>query len=312
MSRAKYKEYDEINFEMSQYIPNDIEINSVSYQYWINALTERLYSKFDFDVLPENVKGNVKNYFYRMFFGRGYLMFSYNDKYGYFFAECGLKGFNFYRQPTECIVSNPFMNKTFTLGKDAELLLLRNRYMGAYDVICKYAVQLALIDTSINTSLINMKQPRILAARTEAGRQALKLVHDQVNSGNPLIIVDKLLTTDDDGNDAIYDLSPKDLRNNFITSDLLENYDTILKNFDREIGIPTTPGKKERLIVNESTLNSADGSARADSWFACIESSIEKIKELYPDIPLHCRLAYNMEEEGTKDGNNVENPAVRD
>lgn len=82
--------------------------------------------------------------------------------------------------------------------------------------------------------------------------------------------------------------------NEKLTTELLQNYQDIMNDFDAEIGIPTLGfEKKERMITDEAQTRQADGKARSVTWFETIESSIMKVKELYPDINLSCKMRYD-------------------
>ena len=81
------------------------------------------------------------------------------------------------------------------------------------------------------------------------------------------------------------------------------DFQTILNNFDAEIGIPTVPyQKKERLVAEEATMRAYDGCARSLTWFNTLTTSIAEVKKLYPDINLNARLHYadfNVSEGGS-------------
>ena len=75
---------------------------------------------------------------------------------------------------------------------------------------------------------------------------------------------------------------------------------SLINNFDAEIGIPTLPyQKKERMVTSEAESRTIDSTSRSLVWFDTLNSSIEKIKELYPDIKLSAKLRYPTNTEGT-------------
>ena len=83
------------------------------------------------------------------------------------------------------------------------------------------------------------------------------------------------------------------MKNNYITTDLLQDFQTILNDFDREIGIPTIPyQKKERLVQSEAESTQIDAKARSIVWIDTLDSSIKEVKQLFPDIKLSAKLRY--------------------
>jgi hypothetical protein len=79
------------------------------------------------------------------------------------------------------------------------------------------------------------------------------------------------------------------------------DFQTIINNFDSEIGIPTVPyQKKERMVTSEANARVYDAKARSLTWFNTLSESIDEVKLLYPDIKLSVKLHYD-ETEGTSE-----------
>ena len=159
-----------------------------------------------------------------------------------------------------------------------------------------------MLDVSINSSIVNSKFAYLLGAKTKGAAQALKKLLDQINKGEPAVIYDSRIFDDPSSKG---DVSPfqtwfRDaMKNNYITSDLLQDFQTILNDFDREIGIPTIPyEKKERLVQSEAESTEIDAKARSIIWIETLDSSIKEVKQLFPDITLSARLRYGKIENG--------------
>ena len=89
--------------------------------------------------------------------------------------------------------------------------------------------------------------------------------------------------------------------------DLLKDTNTLIKQFDAEIGIPVIPyDKPERENVAESNIKQVDSCARAITWIKCLKSSNEKVKALYGDI-LDFELKYIDTEGGADSADNAFN-----
>lgn len=287
--------YDHINLRAGTYQPSPVKNrNNRSFDYFVRTLFQRATTVFEWE-LPENWDGNIKDFFLYCLFRFGYVVISDFEQFGMGFQPCSLSGYNFYYQPTNALISNPAINESLdlTLGRDGELLKLTPDYMGVWDVLEFHAKKLALLDEAIEMAEINNKFAFFLGAKNKAAGQALKKMLDQVNKGEPAVIWDMKLMNDPTDKDVPWQEWKRDI-NEKLTTELLSNFRTIIADFDAEIGIPTNGfEKKERMITDEANIKQADGKARSVTWYETIESSIIKIKKLYPDIRLSCKMRYD-------------------
>ena len=294
--------YQKINIAAGRFSPSTIKAhNNLSFWFWSRSLFQRAASVIDFTV-PTNWEGKVKDFFVYCLFKYGYIAIFKTDDFGLSFQPCALKGYDFYYQPTSVLISNPLLNKEFKLGSEAELLKLTPDYYGVWDIIDYYAEKLSMLDVSINSSIVNSKFAYLLGAKTKGAAQALKKLLDQINKGEPAVIYDSRIFDDPSSKG---DVSPfqtwfrDSMKNNYITSDLLQDFQTLLNDFDREIGIPTIPyQKKERLVQSEAESTEIDAKARSIVWIDTLDSSIKEVKQLFPDITLSAQLRYGKASEG--------------
>ena len=294
--------YNQINVAAGTYNPSMVKsYNNRTFAYWERSLFQRACSVMEFD-LPEDWDGSIRDFFYFCLFKYGFVAISKNDEYGYFFQPCALNGFNFYYQPVEAIISNPKMQKTLQIGKDCELLKLTPDYMGIWDIICYYAEKLSVLDNAINMSLINNKFAFLLGARNKTAGEALKKMLDKINKGEPAVIYDlKLLNDPTDKDQPFQEWRRDDLKSSYLTTDQLKDFQTILNNFDTEVGIPTIPyEKKERMVTSEAESRIIDSTSRSIVWLETLLSSIDNIKDLYPDIRLDVSLRYKEDEQNVE------------
>lgn len=294
--------YRDLNVADNMFMPNTVKsYNNKTFAFWCRALYQRACSVLEFTV-PETWIGAPTDFLYWCLFRHGYVLVWNDKKYGYTFNPCTLSGYNIYYQFTNALVSNPAFkyrdDKSFTLGKDAQLLKLTPDYYGVFDIIYYYAEKLSTIDVAINTSLINSKLGLILGAKNKAAAEALKKAMDKINRGEPAVIVDKTIADDTQSKDSPFQVFEQDIRGKYITDQLLNDANQILKNFDSEIGIPSLNDKKERLVTSEAETKTVDSKARSLIWFDTLVNSIDKIRELYPDIELDVRLRYDTETGG--------------
>lgn len=298
--------YEKLNIAAGRFSPSSIKShNNLSFAYWSRSLFQRAASVIEFTV-PETWEGKVKDFFIYSLFKYGFVAVFNDEQFGLSFQPCSLKGYDFYYQPTTAIVANPLLNKEYDLGKTAELIKLTPDYFGVWDIIDYYAEKLSMLDTSINSSIVNSKFAYLLGAKTKSAAQALKKIVDQINKGEPAVFYDSRIFD----NASKGDVSPfqtwfrDSMKNNYITSDLLQDFQTLINDFDREIGIPTIPyEKKERLVQSEAESTEIDAKARSIVWIDTLDSSIKEVKELFPDITLSARLRYGNSFEGGEDLN---------
>lgn len=270
-------------------------INNRTFAFWSRAFFERAVSVLDFTV-PETWEGSVKDFFHYVLFGRGFLAVFKNAQFGQCFQPCEFGGErDFYYQPMNVIISNPLYHATLEIGRECELLKLTPDFCGIWDIIEYYAEKMSLLDNAMNSSMINSRLAYIVSASTKQAAQAVKKIFDQINAGEPAAFWDKNILRDPVTKETPFDIvsTTDNMAKVYLTSDQLMDAQTILHNFDAEIGIPSLPyQKKERLVTDEATMRRYDSQARALVWYETLTSSIDKIKKLYPDIRLDVSLHY--------------------
>lgn len=307
--------YKEINAGAGMCSPSEVKyFNNRTFWFWERALFQRAQSVLDIKV-PEAWEGSVKDFLYYCLFRFGKVVVSKNNIRGYFFNPCTLSGFDFYYQPTKALINNPAMETTgekneLAIGSECEILKLTPDYLGIWDIIEYYACKLSLLDNAINMSLINNKFAFLLGVRNKQAGAAVKKMLDLINKGEPAVVYDsKLLNDPTDKAEPWQFLERKDLKSSYLTTDQLRDFQTLLNNFDCEIGIPTVPyEKKERMVASEAESRRLDATSRSLVWFNTMTASIKEIKKLYPDIELSVDLRFKPEG-GAEDVNSEDNPS---
>ena len=307
--------YAELNLIEGSYQPSMIKsYNNRAFDFWVRSLFQRAASVIDFE-LPKEWAGPVRDFFLYALFARGYVAIFNSPEFGLSFQPCTLYGRDFYYQPTQAIITNPAIPESLRLdiGRECELLKLTPDYMGVFDIIFYYAEKLATLDNAINVSLINNKLAYLLAAKNKAAGQALKKILDKINAGEPAVVYDTKLLNDPDDKTVPWQIFDRpNLKTSYITTEQLQDFQTILNSFDSEIGIPTIPyQKKERMVVSEAESRVIDGAARSIVWKETLESSIMQVKKLFPNIRLNATLRYADETEGgDEDGDDLDSWTV--
>ena len=85
------------------------------------------------------------------------------------------------------------------------------------------------------------------------------------------------------------------MANQYISDKLLADIDTILMQFDKEIGIAAVGEKKERMLTDEIAMQNEDACARSSTWFENLSDSFDLVNELFPDLGLSFTMKYGGE-----------------
>lgn len=300
-------DYDKINCIAGHYTPSMVKsYNNEAFCFWERSLFQRAQSILTVDGLPDTWAGQVRDFFFYCILKFGFVCVFNSDEYGLSFQPCTLGGaWDFYYQPTQAIVSNPYLEKTFNIGEDTELLKLTPDYYGIYDIVTYYAEKLATLDNAINTSIINNKFVYFLGARNNGMAQALKKVIDKINKGEPAVIVDQKILNDTKDKDVPYQFFERqNLKESYITTDQLQDFQTILNSFDTEIGIPTIPyQKKERMVTSEADSKTYDAVSRSTVWVDTLNDSAKRVNAMFgTSIKFDIRFKPDTEG-GDTDGN---------
>lgn len=276
--------YDQINLIAGTFTPSSIKpCNNKSYSYWQRSLFQRAVSVISIEDLPTEWHGNVKDFLYYCLFKFGFVAMFKNYRFGVSFQPCTLEGYDFYYQPTEALISNPKLNVKLKIHKECEILKVCPDYIGIWDIISRYAQRLSELDPAIDMAIINSKYSIIMGASNKAGAKFLEKMIDKVNEGDPAVIFDTsvLLPADPTTKEDIIKDYSRNVKDTYIGTELLQDFSTILNEFDTEIGIPTLPyQKKERMVTDEALSKQSDATSRSHVWVETMNSCFKLINPL--------------------------------
>lgn len=256
--------------------------NTYAFNYWWRSLYERALSVFDFKV---NLRPDAFDLMRWSIYVNGACVFFNTSDFGLLAQPCGLTGINVNYRPTTAIVTNPAFTQTkeLKIGKECEIVYISPDFGGLCGIIDFFAGQLAELSSAVNVAEINAKIPEVLYAENNAKAETLKKMIDKINEGNALAIYDHKLIATDDGESPIKNADfINDRTRNYILDKVLQDFQTVLNNFDAEIGIPVTPyQKRERMVSFESQSRVADGSARAKVWLAKMKDCFNLVNDMF-------------------------------
>ena len=290
--------YNQINLIQSSVKPNTVKpYNNMIFDFWERALFQRALSVIDISLPPEWSTGGIDDFFNYVFFTFGYVAVFRLDEYGTTFQPCQLSGYDFYYRPTNALIANPALTPSLDLkiGKECAILKLTPDWQGIRDITAYYAEKLSYLDNAINMSLINNKFAFILGAKNKAASEALKKMLDLVNQGEPAVIFDrKIADMMGDGEKSPFQTWDQgNLKERYLTTDQLNDFRTIMHNFDTEIGIPSLPAeKKERMIMDEAAALTADATSRSKIWLKSINNSAKEVNSMF-GLNISAKLVYD-------------------
>lgn len=254
--------------------------NDLNTAYYMRALYQRAISGTRFN-LPKEWK-IAKRFFKNTVFTAGFLGVIKTPKYGIIPQPCTFSGYGLYFQPIEMLVNTPLVEFRGKIGKDCELIQLCGDYMGIWDIVEHYAIRLSLAITSVDCALMNERLSLLAFGKNKSATETLKYLYERISAGEPFSVADKALKGEglDGSEEPIWTYS-QDVANQYVSDKLLKDIDTILYQFDHEIGIAAIPEKKERMITDEANLMQEDSCARSETWFESLSDSFDRVNYLF-------------------------------
>lgn len=268
--------------------------NDLNTQFYMRALYQRAIAGTTFG-LPKEWR-LAKRYFKNVTFSQGFIGVINSPKYGWIPQICSFSGYGLFLQPTKMLVCQPLVEFEGTIGEDCALIHLCGDYRGIWDIVEHFAIRLSIAITSLDCALINERLSLLAAGKSKQASETLKYLYKKISAGEPFAVYDKAIKSDSIGDDSepIWTYS-QDVANQYISDKLLADIDTILMQFDKEIGIAAVGEKKERMLTDEIAMQNEDSCARASTWFENLSDSFDICNELAPELNLTFTMRYGGE-----------------
>lgn len=286
--------YDYVNAYDGTINPGVVHTNSTLKRYFMKYLLEKVMSIYEFENVPDDWN---MSYMLYCLFCFGFITIFNTKEFGVIPQHCTLFGRGVFYQPTRCLVSNPLlqgMTKELKIGKECELIKLQPNYSGIMDIISYYADMLALCSESATVNLVNTKLAYVYIAENKAQAESFKKMHDQITSGNPAVFTDKKLY-DEEGNPR-WLVFNQNLKNTYISGDILLDMAKWLDMFNTEIGIPNAnTEKKERMLTDEVNANNVDTMAKATLWMETLKDGFDKANKMF-NLNINVKFRFKEQE----------------
>ena len=285
--------YDYMNLATSSISPNTFHItDSGIYKFFQRSLLQKAMGVFKFDFPKEW----PVNYCLYALFCCGYFAVFPTAEFGVIPQACTLGGFDVFYQPNRALISNPILKtKDFKIGVDCELIKLQPDYGGIMDTVSFYGGLLAMNSEALITNIINSKFSYVFTTDSKAGAETAKKLYEEISKGNPAVVLDKS-AFGPDGQSFRWEKFEQNVKNNFISPDILDVMRELENRFCTEIGLPNAnTDKKERLITDEVNANNAETKSRVNLW-------LDELKKCCANVNKKYGLDLSVELRGETDG----------
>ena len=273
-------DFNTINLFESARQPGTVHCkNSALFIYYAKYLFQKIVSIYDFTGLPD---AWAENYFKYVLLGEGHISIINTERYGVIPQQCGLSGFNVFYQPRYAVVANPLLPDLAKqeIGVNCEVIKVQPDYGSPVDIVTTYAELLALCLESAGVNLLNSKLSFVFAAGNKQQAESFKKMYDQIASGQPAAFIDKDLFNEDGSRN--WDVFFQNLKQNYVTGDILNDMNKIEDQFNTMIGIPNAnTDKRERLVTDEVNSNNAETEALAGLWLDTMQKDMDRVNNMF-------------------------------
>lgn len=271
--------------------PSTIHVkNTILRRYFFKYLFQKAISVFKWNGIPE--EWDMAYFLYTLYL-RGFIAILNTAKFGTICQEAELGGYNLYRRPAWCIITNPLLN-TITANiagstgsvelmkgdTKCAIIKLQPDYSPIRDLVGYYADQLALSAEAIGINMLNVKTATVFGAENTQQAQAYKKMFDKISSGEPAVVIGKELL-DEEGKPTWFPFT-QHLKESYLVSDILSDMRKIEAMYDTEIGIPNAnTDKRERLVTEEVNANNVETATRAELWLEEIRKGLNIANSMF-------------------------------
>lgn len=271
--------YGDIDLYNSSFSPSTVHVQNTALQrYFRKYLLQKAISVFKWQ-LPEEWD---EDYFKYTLYGIGYIAVLNTRTFGIICQGGALGGYNLYYRPSYIMITNPLIRGTITanINTDCALIKLQPDYSSIMDIVGYYADQMALASEALGMNLVNVKTGIIFGANDKAQAESFKKMFDKINGGDPAVVIGKNML-DDKGQPSWYPFV-SNLKELYISDQVLSDMRKIEAMFDTEIGIPNAnTDKAERLITDEVNANNTETATRCELWLESIRKGLKKANEMF-------------------------------
>lgn len=300
---------DFINQYESMQQPDMIHLtNTADFHMFFRYFLQRVISCIIFDGFPESWD---IDFFNIVLFLKGNVAIIESSQFDVIPQIAEPYGFNIFYEPTDMIVANPYLksidNKSYTIGKNCEVVRLTPDWEGVADLINAYAQRCALVWSTHDVASALSKIGYVFTAKNKSASDTYKVMFDNIMSGKLTAAINQSLF-DKDGK-PLYQVFDNDVDKKFaVATQALQNIRDIKSQFDEEIGLVGLPQKKERLIKAEIESQETNVMSKLVLWVDTLNHCFKKVNALFPNINITAKMRNVKEGDYNADTDSVDKP----
>lgn len=303
-------DYYQVNLSQSVKSPSTVHCrNTALVWYYQRYYLQRLLSKYRILGAPDTWTRDGLDYMLYSIFIMGRVAIVKTQTFGVIPQFPQLTGYNVFYGPRIALINNPLFKKSIEAVIDEECAIVKMApdYMGAWDLITYYADLSALAAEAAGINFLNSKLSYVFMADGKASAESFKKMFDQIQAGNPAVVIDKDLFNDN--GDPAWMYFSQNLQQNYIAGEILQDIQQIEAQFNTVIGIPNVGiAKKSGVTVDEVNANNDQTKALCELWRDEIEKGLNKANAMYGlDLKIELKLTG---EEVLQDGVTVDDGAI--
>ncbi len=285
--------WDVINLIDASYTPSTVvKTQNAAYRFFCRYFWQKAVNVFRFD-LPDTWSHRL---FTAALFGNGAVAVVSTERFGVIPQWGVAGGFNVFYDPLYMTIANPLLpdltGRQLEITKECAAIHLTPDWCGIADLVGFYAEKCALATQAMDVNLINSKLAYVFAAKDKNTAASFKTMFDHIATGEPAVVVDKKLFNDDGSPN--WQLFTQNLKQTYLTSDLLSDLRKIEEEYDTKIGIPNAnTDKRERLISDEVNANNVETNILSDGWLENIKQGLKMVKTMY-GVKINVERRYNQ------------------
>ena len=243
-SFAKMKEYE-------MYDTADV---ACGYDYWFFKLLNYCLGIYQYDGLPKTLPG--RELLMNLLLTGHAVIFHDPGKKNLITTKTQLVDFDEYYRPTKAVYGNvEIKSKTLYLGVDSEVVyldriegnVLMNQAVdsGLKTFICRYARQLADVESTANIYMVNIRNTSFPVASDDQTKQQVEGFFRRLILGKRAVITDNIVQ------ESFRNVDYATTRSNDSLNDILIARDKILANFFQDIGIKYRQEQKKAQMTED-------------------------------------------------------------
>lgn len=289
--------------QLLSFVPRDVEgTDNATYQFYFDYLYRIIKGRFEIECPEEwNIDYMLEHLIYDN------VLLITDTVAGVIPLKTGVSGDNIWNRPSQFISANHILgNIEGEIGKDGACIFVNGDGYNSgnvfYDLISKYAYQLASFDANIDVNLINTRGAMIFDCANSAQEKQAKAIFDKISRGEPAVFTSLAGTNKNAGRLEFHTLN---VIQTYAVDKFQDAKRTCVNEFLTMVGVRTAnTDKRERLITEEVEYSNGEIQFNIAYINESLKKGCDKANELYPNINL--KITFKNDSKQVSTGNREE------